>query len=97
MLALLRLVVLRHATERPGRALLTALGVMLGVTLYVAVALVNRATTGCTTMAEPELVKMIAWFRSSRHPCYALLPAEEYEKKWRAWDLPPPDKTQSLR
>jgi L,D-peptidoglycan transpeptidase YkuD (ErfK/YbiS/YcfS/YnhG family) len=58
---------------------------------------VNRATTGCTTMAEPELVKMISWFRSSRHPCYALLPAEEYEKKWHAWDLPPPDKTQLLR
>jgi L,D-peptidoglycan transpeptidase YkuD (ErfK/YbiS/YcfS/YnhG family) len=54
---------------------------------------VNRATTGCTTMAEPELVKMIAWMRASRHPCYVLLPAEEYEKKWRAWDLPPPGKT----
>ncbi len=58
---------------------------------------VNRATTGCTTMAEPELVKMISWFRSSRHPCYVLLPAEEYGKKYRAWDLPPPDETQLLR
>lgn len=58
---------------------------------------VNRATTGCTTMAEPELVKMITWLRSSRHPCYVLLPAEELEKKWRAWGLPAPDKTQSLR
>jgi L,D-peptidoglycan transpeptidase YkuD (ErfK/YbiS/YcfS/YnhG family) len=57
---------------------------------------VNRATTGCTTMAEPELVKMIAWFRLSRHPAYALFPAEEYEKKWRAWDLPAPEKTQLL-
>jgi L,D-peptidoglycan transpeptidase YkuD (ErfK/YbiS/YcfS/YnhG family) len=57
---------------------------------------VNRATTGCTTMAEPDLVKMIAWFRSSRHPCYALLPADEYEKKWRGWDLPAPEKTQLL-
>jgi L,D-peptidoglycan transpeptidase YkuD (ErfK/YbiS/YcfS/YnhG family) len=54
---------------------------------------VNRATTGCTTMAEPDLVKMIAWMHASRHPCYVLLPADEYEKKWRAWDLPPPEKT----
>src|SRR5256714_7734204 len=53
---------------------------------------VNRATTGCTTMAEPELVKMITWFRSSRHPCYVLLPADEYEKKSRAWNLPEPEK-----
>src|SRR5437868_420436 len=49
---------------------------------------VNRATTGCTTMAEPDLVKMISWFRTARHPCYVLLPADEYESKSRAWDLP---------
>src|SRR5438067_13326603 len=54
---------------------------------------VNRATTGCTTMAEPELVKMIVWMRAPRHPCYVLLPTDEYEKKSRAWDLPPPEKT----
>jgi L,D-peptidoglycan transpeptidase YkuD (ErfK/YbiS/YcfS/YnhG family) len=57
---------------------------------------VNRATTGCTTMAEPELVKMISWFRASRHPCYVLLPAEEYEKKSQTWDLPAPEKTQLI-
>src|ERR1700730_1435726 len=54
---------------------------------------VNRATTGCTTMAEPDLVKMITWFRTARHPCYVLLPADEYERKSRAWDLPPLEKT----
>jgi L,D-peptidoglycan transpeptidase YkuD (ErfK/YbiS/YcfS/YnhG family) len=53
---------------------------------------VNRATTGCTTMAEPDLVKMIVWMRSSRHPCYVLLPADEYGKKWRGLNLPPPEK-----
>jgi L,D-peptidoglycan transpeptidase YkuD (ErfK/YbiS/YcfS/YnhG family) len=56
---------------------------------------VNRATTGCTTMAEPELVKMISWLRAAKHPCYVLLPADEYEKKWRSWNLPPPEKTGS--
>jgi L,D-peptidoglycan transpeptidase YkuD (ErfK/YbiS/YcfS/YnhG family) len=55
---------------------------------------VNRATTGCTTMAQPELVKMIAWLRASKHPCYVLLPIDEYQKKWRQWDLPSPEKAQ---
>jgi L,D-peptidoglycan transpeptidase YkuD (ErfK/YbiS/YcfS/YnhG family) len=50
---------------------------------------VDRPTTGCTTMAEPDLVKLIAWLRAPRHPCYALLPAAEYERKWRVWGLPP--------
>jgi L,D-peptidoglycan transpeptidase YkuD (ErfK/YbiS/YcfS/YnhG family) len=54
---------------------------------------INHPTTGCTTMAEPDLVKMITWFRVDRHPCYVLLPASEYEKKWRAWNLPAPEKT----
>jgi hypothetical protein len=52
---------------------------------------VNRPTTGCTTMAQENLVKMITWLRVKRHPCYALLPANEYDQKWRSWKLPPPD------
>lgn len=49
---------------------------------------VARPTTGCTTMAEADLVKLITWLRAPQHPCYALLPAAEYGKKWRAWNLP---------
>jgi L,D-peptidoglycan transpeptidase YkuD (ErfK/YbiS/YcfS/YnhG family) len=56
---------------------------------------VNRATTGCTTMAEPELVKMITWLRAAKHPCYVLLSAQEYKNKWEGWNLPPPEKTAS--
>jgi L,D-peptidoglycan transpeptidase YkuD (ErfK/YbiS/YcfS/YnhG family) len=51
----------------------------------------NRPTAGCTTMPEQDLVRIISWLRAARHPCYALLPAADYEKKWRAWDLPPPE------
>ena len=51
---------------------------------------VNRPTAGCTTMAEADLVRVVRWLRSTRNPCYALLPASEYEKKWQAWDLPAP-------
>jgi len=52
---------------------------------------VNRPTTGCTTMAKENLVKLITWLRANRHPCYALLPAAEYDKKWRSWNLPSPE------
>ncbi len=50
----------------------------------------NRPTSGCTTMAETELEKLIRWLRASEHPQYALLPREEYERKWQAWGLPDP-------
>jgi L,D-peptidoglycan transpeptidase YkuD (ErfK/YbiS/YcfS/YnhG family) len=56
---------------------------------------VNRPTTGCTTMAQENLVKLITWLRTKRHPCYALLPANEYDKKWRSWNLPSPDSFRS--
>src|ERR1700720_707538 len=52
---------------------------------------VNHPTTGCTTMAQENLVKLITWLRAKQHPCYALLSANEYDKKWRSWNLPPPD------
>ena len=51
---------------------------------------VDRPTTGCTTMAEPDLVRIVTWLRQDRHPCYALLPADEYGKKWQPWNLPAP-------
>jgi L,D-peptidoglycan transpeptidase YkuD (ErfK/YbiS/YcfS/YnhG family) len=53
---------------------------------------VNRPTTGCTTMAESDLVRIVTWLREDRRPCYVLLPANEYEKKWQTWNLPSPDK-----
>jgi len=52
---------------------------------------VDRPTTGCTTMARENLVKLITWLRANRHPCYALLPAVEYDKKWKSWNLPSPE------
>jgi L,D-peptidoglycan transpeptidase YkuD (ErfK/YbiS/YcfS/YnhG family) len=52
---------------------------------------VNRPSTGCTTMAQENLVKLITWLRAKRHPCYTLLPVNEYDTKWRSWNLPPPE------
>jgi len=57
----------------------------------------NRPTTGCTTMAQDNLVKVITWLRAKGHPCYSLLPATEYEKRWRAWNLPSPDSLHGAR
>ena len=48
----------------------------------------DRPTSGCTTMAEPDLVSLIRWLRAEDHPAYVLLPESEYARKWRAWGLP---------
>lgn len=52
---------------------------------------VTRPTAGCTTMAEENLVRLIRWLRADKNPHYVLLPASEYRKKWKRWQLPPPD------
>jgi L,D-peptidoglycan transpeptidase YkuD (ErfK/YbiS/YcfS/YnhG family) len=52
---------------------------------------IDRPTTGCTTMAEEDLIQMIKWLRPSKNPCYALLTAHDYSAKRQAWNLPPPD------
>jgi L,D-peptidoglycan transpeptidase YkuD (ErfK/YbiS/YcfS/YnhG family) len=58
---------------------------------------VTRPTAGCTTMAEPDLVRVIKWLRAPARPCYALLTRAEYEKKWESWKLPPPPASTSAR
>jgi L,D-peptidoglycan transpeptidase YkuD (ErfK/YbiS/YcfS/YnhG family) len=51
---------------------------------------VDRPTTGCTTMAEENLVHIIKWLRAAKNPCYVLLPDGVYESKWQKWNLPSP-------
>jgi L,D-peptidoglycan transpeptidase YkuD (ErfK/YbiS/YcfS/YnhG family) len=50
----------------------------------------TRPTSGCTTMAEEDLVSLIRLLRADKHPEYALLPWSEYQLKWKPWGLPPP-------
>jgi len=52
---------------------------------------VNRPTTGCTTMAEPDLVRLVAWLREAKHPCYVLLTKADYSARWKSWNLPLPE------
>jgi len=49
-----------------------------------------RPTSGCTTMAASELVRLIRWLREEDHPCYVLLPRAVYDEKAGAWNLPAP-------
>jgi L,D-peptidoglycan transpeptidase YkuD (ErfK/YbiS/YcfS/YnhG family) len=48
----------------------------------------THPTSGCTTMAEENLVRIIRWLRREKHPEYVLLPEPEYAKKREAWGLP---------
>ncbi len=50
----------------------------------------TRPTSGCTTMAEENLVRIIQWLRQEKQPEYVLLPEGEYARKWREWGVPAP-------
>lgn len=49
------------------------------------------ATAGCTAMAEQDLRTILAWLRADADPRFVLLPAAERRRRWRNWDLPPPE------
>ncbi len=51
----------------------------------------TRPSSGCTTMAEKELVEMIRWLRKEKNPAYVCLPKSEYLARWKSWGLPSPD------
>jgi len=55
-----------------------------------------RPTSGCTTMAEDDLLKIVRWLRAEKSPHYALLPWSEYQRKWQAWGLPNLDAAKAL-
>ena len=50
----------------------------------------TRPSAGCTTMKREDLETIIRWLRADQHPHYALLPREEYARRWKPWGLPPP-------
>lgn len=56
----------------------------------------NRPTAGCTTLPRDRLEDMIRWLRADRSPHYALLPRDEYLRKWAAWGLPSPEAAANL-
>ena len=50
-------------------------------------------TAGCTTMELANLEKMIKWLDPDAHPLLAELNRANYDRLWKDWHLPPPDKT----
>jgi L,D-peptidoglycan transpeptidase YkuD (ErfK/YbiS/YcfS/YnhG family) len=48
----------------------------------------TRPSSGCTTMAERDLVTLIQWLRADALPHYALLPLAEYQRLSKTWGLP---------
>lgn len=49
----------------------------------------NTPTHGCTTMARPDLVRLLQRLRPASKPHYLLLPRAEYAARIKAWGLPP--------
>ena len=45
---------------------------------------------GCTTMARPDLVKLLRWLDARANPHYVLLPRQAYQNLRQAWNLPAP-------
>ncbi len=58
---------------------------------------VTRPSSGCTTMAQADLISMIRWLNADKHPHYALLPWNEYQKKWQVWSLPKPEALNNIK
>ena len=50
----------------------------------------NRASAGCTVMAEENMVRMLRWLRAEARPQYVLLTKDEYLQRWKSWGLPSP-------
>lgn len=51
---------------------------------------VNIPTSGCTVLAQEDLLKLLRWLRVKDSPCYVLLPWKVYEERWNDWKLPAP-------
>jgi L,D-peptidoglycan transpeptidase YkuD (ErfK/YbiS/YcfS/YnhG family) len=49
---------------------------------------IDRPTSGCTSMAQDNLIRIIRWLREAKHPEYVLLPVNEYNAKQQPWNLP---------
>lgn len=48
----------------------------------------GRATAGCTSLSEKNIMKMISLLDASKNPMYIILPRAEYKKYSKEWNLP---------
>lgn len=48
----------------------------------------GTATTGCTAMAEPDLVELLRWLDPAKRPVLIQMPRQEYEASRSGYSLP---------
>ena len=48
-------------------------------------------TSGCTTMARGDLVRLIKWLKPGSNAMMVELSRTDYRRVWKDWQLPPPD------
>ncbi len=48
----------------------------------------DRPSSGCTTMAQSDLLRIIRWLRVEARPHYVLLPKRDYRELQPYWNLP---------
>ena len=51
----------------------------------------ERATTGCTALAESDLTEIVKWLKPGSDPALVQLPRNIYRQVWREWRLPAPE------
>jgi L,D-peptidoglycan transpeptidase YkuD (ErfK/YbiS/YcfS/YnhG family) len=51
----------------------------------------GKVTTGCTAMAEKDIVEIIHWLKAEDNPVLAQLPLPVYKQYWKEWQLPDPE------
>lgn len=48
----------------------------------------GRGTSGCTSMAQADMLALLRWLDAAKSPLLAQLPRTEYERLRAAWNLP---------
>ncbi len=48
----------------------------------------DQPSAGCTTMAEPDLIRLLRWLDPAASPHYVLLPKTDYAALRTVWSLP---------
>jgi L,D-peptidoglycan transpeptidase YkuD (ErfK/YbiS/YcfS/YnhG family) len=52
----------------------------------------DEGTTGCTAMAEKDMITLLAWLKPELNPMLVQMPGPEYERRRIEWNLPDMEK-----
>jgi L,D-peptidoglycan transpeptidase YkuD (ErfK/YbiS/YcfS/YnhG family) len=51
----------------------------------------GKETTGCTAMAEKDIVEILHWLKAEENPVLVQLPLPVYKQFWKEWQMPAPE------